>query len=184
MLDYLAQYPSGCYLEPQANSGSRVPLLQRVLGLYGTTVLWPGTSHLGEADCVTDEDNASILLTFSEEELEALVKEMKMETALGPDSFPVLFFKRCWPLVKHGVLHILNDFVLGRIDVSRLNFGIMSMIPKVPGVDQISQYRPVAIINVIFKIISKAYASRLDPIANKIIIPLHLSKEEILCTAL
>jgi hypothetical protein len=76
--------------------------------------------------------------------------------------------------VKQGVLHILNDFVLGHIDVSRLNFGIMSMIPEVPGVDQISQYRPVAIINVIFKIISKAYASRLDPIANKIIIPLCL----------
>jgi hypothetical protein len=47
--------------------------------------------------------------------------------------------------VKQGVLHILNDFVLGHIDVSRLNFGIMSMIPEVPGVDQISQYRPVDI---------------------------------------
>jgi hypothetical protein len=53
-------------------------------------------------------------------------------------------------MVKHGFLHILNDFVLGRIDISRLNFGI---------------------INVIFKIISKAYATRLDPIANKIISP-------------
>jgi hypothetical protein len=68
-------------------------------------------------------------------------------------------------------LHILNDFVLGRIDIARLNFGILSLIPKVPGAEHISQYRPIALINVVFKIISKAYASRLDPIAHRIISP-------------
>ena len=67
------------------------------------------------------------------------------------------------------MLHILNDFILGRIDVSRLNFGVLSLIPKFPGADQITQYRPIALINVIFKIISKAFANRLDPIANRII---------------
>jgi hypothetical protein len=74
-------------------------------------------------------------------------------------------------LVKHGVLHILNDFVLRRIDIARLNFGILSLIPKVPGADQITQFRPIYLINVIFKIISKAYATRLDPIAHRIISP-------------
>jgi hypothetical protein len=77
--------------------------------------------------------------------------------------------------VKHGVLHILNDFVLRRIDISRLNFGILSLIPKVTGADHISQYRPIALIIVIFKIISKAYASRLDPIANKVISPFQIA---------
>jgi hypothetical protein len=61
--------------------------------------------------------------------------------------------------------------VLGRIDISRLNFGILALIPKVPGADLVSQFRPIALINVVFKIISKAYASRLDPVANKIISP-------------
>jgi hypothetical protein len=59
--------------------------------------------------------------------------------------------------VEHGILHILNDFVLGRIVIARLNFGILSIIPKVPDAMQISQYMPIALINVIFKIISKAY---------------------------
>jgi hypothetical protein len=96
---------------------------------------------------------------------------MKTDTAPGPDGFPVVFFKRFWPLVKHGILHILNDFVLGRIDIARLNFGILSLIPKVSGAEQISRYRPIALINVIFKIISKAYACKLDPIAHRIISP-------------
>jgi hypothetical protein len=73
--------------------------------------------------------------------------------------------------VEHGILHILNDFVLGRIVIARLNFGILSIIPKVPDAMQISQYMPIALINVIFKIISKAYTTRMDPIGNRIISP-------------
>jgi hypothetical protein len=96
---------------------------------------------------------------------------MKTDTAPGPDGFHVLFFKKFWPQLKLGILHILNDFVLGRIDIARLNFGILSLIPKVPGAEHISQYRPITLIDVIFKIISKAYATRLDPIANRIISP-------------
>jgi hypothetical protein len=73
--------------------------------------------------------------------------------------------------VKLSILRILNDFVLGRIDIARLNFGILSLIPKVPGAEHISQYRHIALINVIFKIISKASATRLDPISIRIISP-------------
>ncbi|KAK1698474.1 hypothetical protein QYE76_015171 [Lolium multiflorum] len=120
---------------------------------------------------VTSEENDGLALTFSEAELECLVNDMKSNTAPGPDGLPVIFFKSFWPLVRRGILHILNDFVLGRIDIARLNFGILSLIPKVPGADQITQYRPIALINVIFKIVSKAYASRMDPVANRIIGP-------------
>ena len=78
-------------------------------------------------------ENDSLALTLSESELETVVSDMKSNTALGPDGFPVSFFKKFWPECKLGVLHILNDFILGRIDVSRLNFGVLSLIPKVPG---------------------------------------------------
>jgi hypothetical protein len=96
---------------------------------------------------------------------------MKSDTASGPDGFPVIFFKIIWPLVKHGVLHIVNDFILGRIDISRLNYGMLSLIPMVPGADKISQFWPIALINIIFKIVSKCYASKIDPIANRIVSP-------------
>ena len=59
---------------------------------------------------VSEEDNESLTHTFSEAELEAIVKEMKSDTVPGPDGFPVPFFKKYWGLARHGVLHILNDF--------------------------------------------------------------------------
>jgi hypothetical protein len=112
------------------------------------------------------EENEGLMLTLSELELEQVVKEMKTDTPPVPDGFLVAFFKKFWPLVNHGVLHVVNDFILGRIDIARLNYGVLSLIPKVQGVDQISQFCPVALINVIFKIVSKCFASKLDPITN------------------
>ncbi|XP_071680143.1 uncharacterized protein [Lolium perenne] len=94
-------------------------------------------SSWGEEARVSKEENVGLACTFSEAELEAIVKDMKTDTAPGPDGFPVTFFKRFWPQVKHGILLILNDFVLGRIDIARLNFRILSLIPKVPGAEQI-----------------------------------------------
>ncbi|KAK1694221.1 hypothetical protein QYE76_010918 [Lolium multiflorum] len=148
---------------PEAGSKGEPPSAPRVCGL--------APSSWGEEARVSEEENVDLACTFCESELEAIIKEMKTDTVPGPNGFPVAFFKRFWPQVKLGILHILNDFVLGRIDIVRLNFGILSLIPKVPGAEQISQYRPIALINVIFKIISKAYASKLDPIAHRILSP-------------
>jgi hypothetical protein len=44
---------------------------------------------------VSPEENLHLALTFLEEELTTIVKEMKTDTTLGPDSFPVAFFQRC-----------------------------------------------------------------------------------------
>jgi hypothetical protein len=72
-------------------------------------------------------------------------------------------------LLKPVVLRILNDFSFGRLDISRLIFGILSLLPKVHGAYFIKPFRPIALINVIFKFISKAYAIRLSPIAHQVV---------------
>ncbi|KAK1697110.1 hypothetical protein QYE76_013807 [Lolium multiflorum] len=163
--------PAGIVSDPRGLQEHIYGFYCDLLGTAATRVCGLSPSAWGADGKVSTEENEGLALTFSEQELEEIVKDMKSDTAPGPDGFSVLFFKRCWPLVKHGVLHILNDFALGRIDISRLNFGIISLIPKVPGADQISQFRPITLINVIFKIVSKAFAVRLDPIAHRIINP-------------
>lgn len=57
----------------------------------------------------------------------------------------------------------------GMVDISRLNFGILSLIPKVAGADNIRQFRPIALINVPFKICSEATTARLVPTAQRTI---------------
>jgi hypothetical protein len=108
-------------------------------------------------------------ITFTDRDLDEVLAQTKTETAPGPDDLPVAFFKSFWNLVRPLILGILNDFTLGRVDISRLNFGVLSLLPKVPGADSIKLFRPIALINIIFKFISKAFAICLAPIAHRTI---------------
>nr|XP_051197209.1 uncharacterized protein LOC127310588 [Lolium perenne] len=123
----------------------------------------------GEEKRVSPAENLALELTFTQEELDEVLLSMKTDTAPGPDGLPVSFFKRFWGTLRAPILQLLNDFVLGRVDIARLNFGVISLIPKVPGADSIRQFRPIALINVIFKFVAKAYAIRLAPLAHRII---------------
>jgi hypothetical protein len=50
---------------------------------------------------------------------------MKADTEPGPDGFPTFFFKKFWHLVKPSIMAIANGFLLGRVDLARLYFGIL-----------------------------------------------------------
>jgi mannosylglycoprotein endo-beta-mannosidase len=125
--------------------------------------LWP------EQGCISRDENEALELSFTGEELDEVLASMKVDSASGPDDLPVAFFKRFWEILKGPILGLLNDFALGRVDIARLNFGILTLIPKVRGADNVNQFRPIALINVIFKFIAKVYAIRLAPLVNRTI---------------
>lgn len=50
-----------------------------------------------------------------------------------------------------------------------MNSNIVYLIPKFPGVDRLENYRPIALANFQFKIITKVLADRLSSIAPKVI---------------
>jgi hypothetical protein len=74
---------------------------------------------------------------------------MKTNTAPGPDGFSVMLFKKCWVVIKHQVKGILDDLRAGGGNLGRINYGVMSLIPKFKGASDIRQFRPIAVLNVI-----------------------------------
>jgi hypothetical protein len=66
---------------------------------------------------------------------------------------------------------MLQDLRGGKLDLFRLNYGILTLIPTVKVTVNIRQYRPICLLNVIYKIITKTLNLRLNRIANKIISP-------------
>jgi hypothetical protein len=99
--------------------------------------------------------NDQLAITFTTKDLEKIVQDTKIATTLGPDGFPVAFFKNCWHLTKDTLLLILHGFVLGTVDIARLNFGVLSLILKVPSAETIKQYCPIALINVVLSLLLK-----------------------------
>jgi hypothetical protein len=50
---------------------------------------------------------------FITDEIEKVFKEMPVDKALEPDGFNGLFVKKCWPLIKHDFINLVNDFYIG-----------------------------------------------------------------------
>ena len=64
---------------------------------------------------------------------------------------------------------MFQDCHRGDFNISRLNYGMISLIPKLKDANNIKQYRPICLLNVDYKIFTKALTMRLTPLAEKII---------------
>ena len=89
--------------------------------------------------------------------------------APGPDGLHAIFFKRFWNMLGEE----LTDEVLNAINNSSIldgwNDTAIVMILKVENPDKVSQFRPMSLCNVVYKVISKILSSRMRVILPDII---------------
>jgi hypothetical protein len=83
------------------------------------------------------EDNQWLTRPFTMAELEEAVRQMKTNIAPGPDGLSTSFYKNFWGQVKDDLLEMLQLLHCGQLDLSRLNYGILVLLPKVKGANNI-----------------------------------------------
>lgn len=98
---------------------------------------------------------------FNLEEIELAVKQLANNKASGPDGLPNEFVKIYWEDLKHEILRIMNDFYDLTLDLKPFNEARIVMIPKVESSTDTSDFRPISVLNLIPKLISKILANRL-----------------------
>lgn len=64
---------------------------------------------------------------------------------------------------------LFDDFVRGELDIGRLNFGTITLLPKGEDADRMQRFRPVCLMNDSLKILTKGVHFRLAEIADEII---------------
>jgi hypothetical protein len=146
---------------------------------YYKMLFGPGEGNLMQlADSVwsvqeklSDEDNMKLNEPFSEEEIQAAINSMVKNKAPGPDGIPVEFYQACWPIIKKDIMNIFYDWKLGVLDLYRLNFGMIILLQKAPDADVIQKYRPICLLQVLYKWLTKVATLRVEPFMNKLISP-------------
>lgn len=116
-----------------------------------------------------EDDNRDLCRPFTEEEIKNALDQMEHNKAAGPDKIPIEFYQSCWDIIKIDIIELFNDFHRGNLDVSRLNYGIITLLPKVNEANKIQQFRPICLLNCLYKWITKVLTVRISPYAEKLI---------------
>jgi hypothetical protein len=110
---------------------------------------------------LSDTDRTLLTAPFTINEIKKVVFEMKHNSAPCPDGFPVEFFQNFWELIQMDVWNLFKDFYDGNLDIERLNYGMVTLLPKVDNAVDMKNFRPICLLNVCYKIITKVLNNRL-----------------------
>lgn len=141
-------------------------------GLFTTEIDEPDPEFINRVvPRVTNNMNEELLKPYSAEDVKKALFSIGDTKAPGTDGLHAIFFKKCW----HIVGDMLTSEVLNAINEKNIPAGwndtAIVLIPKVDNLKNISQYRPISLCNVLYKIISKMIAFRLKSILDEIIAP-------------
>jgi hypothetical protein len=82
---------------------------------------------------VTVEENEALEAKFSEEGIRRVVFESYAEGALGPDGIYFMFYQKLWAVIKNDLMALVREFEKGRVNLARLNYALITLIPKEEG---------------------------------------------------
>jgi len=122
-------------------------------------------------DLITSEENDLLTMPFTEKEIKEVVFSCYADGAPGPDGVSFMFYQHYWDIVKADLLSMFNNFHQGKLDLHRLNFVLITLIPKEEGARPMKKFRPISLINCSFKIFSKALTMRLGKVIDRLVSP-------------
>jgi len=118
---------------------------------------------------ISDASNNLLTMLPTHEEIHNAVFSLNNSSAPGPDGFGAIFFQTYWSIVKEDVCKAVLQFFTDGWLLPNFNSNTIVLIPKVENVDTVNHYRPIALANFKFKIITKILADRLAPIMSTIV---------------
>ena len=108
--------------------------------------------------------NEQLLKPFTKEEVVVALNQRESITAPGPDDMPPFFYHSFWNLlgndVSSAVLDCLNNCKIPK----EINHTNITLIPKVKSQEFITEFRPISLCNVVYKLVSKVLANRLKAV--------------------
>ncbi|KAM1555078.1 hypothetical protein PS1_007619 [Malus domestica] len=118
---------------------------------------------------VSPEDNLGLTAPVTEEEIIVAAYQIPPTRAPGPDGFTGCFYQDHWDTVGKDVIRIIKAFWHSGKLIRELNHTNLVLIPKVKCPKNMTQYRPIALCNVIYKILAKVLTNRLKLVMPKVI---------------
>jgi hypothetical protein len=123
-------------------------------------VLRPGVGNLQFCQ-LSHMEGSGLIKPFSEEEVKAAVWDCDSYKSPGPDGVNFGFIKDFWEDIKGEVMRFISDFHRNSKLSRGINSTFIALIPKVDSPQRVQDFRPIALVGCLYKILSKVLANRL-----------------------
>jgi len=122
------------------------------------------------ANLVTQINDLDMLAApILKDEIDSVVKRMPIDKAPGPDGFNGFFLKKCWQFIKGDFYSLCSDFYSGNANLGCINTSYITLVPKKDSPETVSDFRPISLMNITLKVITKILADRLQTVILKIV---------------
>jgi hypothetical protein len=121
---------------------------------------------------ITEAMNERLLAPFIAEDVKKAAFSIGDLKAPGPDGLHAIFYKFFWTICGEKITEEILVAIHTGVIPEGWNDTTMVLIPKIDTPELITQYRPISLCNVIYKIISKMLAFRLKSILPDVISPM------------
>ncbi|KAK2395425.1 hypothetical protein QL285_057163 [Trifolium repens] len=108
---------------------------------------------------------------FSADEVYKAMKQLKSNAAPGPDGLNAGFYQRYWDIIGQDITNYTLSILNQEGNPANINHTHICLIPKHKQPKAPSDFRPIALCNVILKIVTKTIANRIKVILPSIISP-------------
>ena len=113
---------------------------------------------------LTAEQASNLSKLYTSNEVWNALKSMSPFKTPELDGFQALFFQRCWGLVGTTVIRTVFDILNVRSSPENLNHTFLRLIPKAENPQYITQFRPMGLCNVTYKLVTKVIVERLKEV--------------------
>ena len=120
--------------------------------------------------CLSLDSQAELIKDLSYEEIKHIVmKECSSNKSPGLDGIPYEFYQVTWGIIGHDFVNVLQTQLVRLTLIESDRHGATRVCSKVNGVPDVSELRPITLLNCDYKILSKSFVKRLCPVLPEII---------------
>jgi hypothetical protein len=113
--------------------------------------------------------NEDLCKEFSEKEILDAMFQMGPLKAAGPDGFPARFYQRHWDIVGKDIVAATQMFFCDGVLPNGVNDTAIVLLLKGSDREELKEFKPISLCNVIYKLISKCIVNRLWVLLDEII---------------
>ncbi|KAK3083826.1 hypothetical protein FSP39_003749 [Pinctada imbricata] len=117
---------------------------------------------------LSEEDKINLEKTVTEEELEKIIMHLKKNKSPGEDGIIAEFYEIYWQTIKKEFVKVIHVILEKEKLTESESKGILTLIHKKGEREDIKNWRPLTLLNVDYKIISKSLANRIKPLLTKL----------------